>query len=272
MMKHILVLTSLASLSSVYAAPSTFPQSAIAGPIGSQCINFLIRAQWLIADCLTGTDSTTRIQSAVWLDNKITNNDGNLEWDPKGQWWLSCYECKLIDGSLNCQCKSHAGRLINTTLSLDEHISVYNGHLLSDINGAPKPPSTSSSYPIPVDFEYAVNGIATCPDSKNSTQDWCKTISPSCENKRTYWHFDEPFWFGGPIHCQILSLNQPDHFQFEVLKWMGEGAWELIAYPDEACKEQPIGRILEAEAGTCRPFQPRVKAITVIPMFNGDPY
>jgi hypothetical protein len=48
--------------------------------VASQCTNYKVHSEWLVADCLTGEDATTRIQSAVALMNKVSNNDGALKW------------------------------------------------------------------------------------------------------------------------------------------------------------------------------------------------
>lgn len=50
--------------------------------ISNQCTNLTVRSGWLVGDCLTGVDATTRIQSAVWLENKIAVKIGNatLRW------------------------------------------------------------------------------------------------------------------------------------------------------------------------------------------------
>jgi hypothetical protein len=81
-MKGISTLSYLAAGFSVaHAAPAS--ARAVASPISTQCINTEFRANWLIGDCLTGTDSTTRIKSAVYLPNKVENDDGSLKWKNK---------------------------------------------------------------------------------------------------------------------------------------------------------------------------------------------
>jgi hypothetical protein len=50
--------------------------------IASQCQNLRIRGTswWMVGNCLTGADSTTRIESSIYLNGKIDNIDGVLKW------------------------------------------------------------------------------------------------------------------------------------------------------------------------------------------------
>lgn len=43
-----------------------------------ECTDIQYQNEWLIADCLTGEDSTARIQSSSFLNSKIANMDGIL--------------------------------------------------------------------------------------------------------------------------------------------------------------------------------------------------
>lgn len=53
---------------------------------------------------------------------------------------------------------------------------------------------------------------------------------------------------------------------------MSVGAWEMLGYADEACTGEPIQRIGYEDRGVCRVFGgERVRAVTVRPLFNGDP-
>lgn len=76
----LLCFTSLALVASV--------QALVAEPvhigygIASQCTNLRLSKKdwWVIGDCLTGVDNTTRITSAFSLEEKLTNKDGNITW------------------------------------------------------------------------------------------------------------------------------------------------------------------------------------------------
>jgi hypothetical protein len=70
----------------------------------------------------------------------------------------------------------------------------------------------------------------------------------------------------------VPFLYFPDyHFQFEMIKFVSEGAWEMIAYADEGCMGEEM-RIGYADRGICRAVEgERLRAFTVRPVFNGDP-
>ena len=53
--------------------------TAVVAGVLDECINISLRQEWVVADCLTGQDATTRINSAVYIGNKLVNNDANLQ-------------------------------------------------------------------------------------------------------------------------------------------------------------------------------------------------
>lgn len=80
-------LSALASLGACFsfstAAPartSRAPSAIQPIPIAPHCTNAHITQNWIVADCPTGPDSDDTIESAVYLPNKITNDDGVLKW------------------------------------------------------------------------------------------------------------------------------------------------------------------------------------------------
>lgn len=79
-MKHVLVLSSLATSVTIARAAPAHSLRAPGSSIATQCINSQIRQNWLVSECLTGVDSTTRIESATYLGNKVENRDGDLAW------------------------------------------------------------------------------------------------------------------------------------------------------------------------------------------------
>ena len=114
----------LAIIAPSYAVPTLNARIAKPGSIASQCINTEFRDQWFVGECLTGVDSTTRIQSAVDLKNKLSNDNGDLvfksEYVPisayfgvlkrtkscSGLFQQSCWDCILADTAiLSCQCR-----------------------------------------------------------------------------------------------------------------------------------------------------------------------
>lgn len=126
---------------------------------------------------------------------------------------------------------------------------------------------------MPSDLSFGFGGNATCPDNSSTTPgfDWCKQVAHTCttSNARTDTS-DVSFRMYGPLGCYVPVVYMPYHFQFEVIKLVGEGAWEMVGYADEQCTT-PVGTISSEDMGVCTSFQPRVRAISVRPAFNGDP-
>lgn len=89
--------TSLASLAVVGTvhALAVAPAQHVGYGIASQCTNLRFpknvpassdTAYWLIGDCLTGADPTTRITSAISLGEKLGNADGKIVWSNLYVW------------------------------------------------------------------------------------------------------------------------------------------------------------------------------------------
>lgn len=51
--------------------------SFVSALIADDCTNLRLQNNWLIGNCLTGT-GTQRIQSSVYIGNKLTNREGSL--------------------------------------------------------------------------------------------------------------------------------------------------------------------------------------------------
>ncbi|KAF2794617.1 hypothetical protein K505DRAFT_274883 [Melanomma pulvis-pyrius CBS 109.77] len=279
-MKHVSILSSLAtSLSFSRAAPAISNPGASAAPISSQCINIEYRQNWIVAECLTGEDATTRIKSAVYLHNKIENSDGSLKWNAGGGYARTCADCQITgaDAALSCSCGTswNTGKPPNIigTIKLDEHISVYNGHLLSNFPSTPAIPPISSKYAVPDDLSYSFGGLATCPEAGNESYDFCKMTTNSCHTStNTSDTLDSRFFFTGPLTCYVPTIYFPAHFQFEALKLVSQGAWEVLGYRDETCSGEAIERVGPEDVGVCKKFgDQRVRALTIRPAFNGDP-
>ncbi|CAI6282730.1 unnamed protein product [Periconia digitata] len=260
-----------ALLSGAAAAPSL---AARAGTIASQCTNVRITSQrWLVGDCLTGTGST-RITSGTYLPNKIGNDDGNLKWTENGVYYVTCAECKLVDGgsSLTCQCRPNFGERKETTLKLDEHISVYSGHLLSNLKGAPAVPKAPSRYPFPSNFAYGLGGNATCVPGSDRP-DWCQSVAYQCSNQdKTDFSETASIRYDFPHgSCFQASYWFDDKFQFDKVKIAtAEGAWQLTGYTDSACGQEVV-QISPEELGKCKSTPQLAKSFKVVPLFNGDP-
>lgn len=156
---------------------------------------------------------------------------------------------------------------------IDQHIGVYNGHLLSNLTSAPNVPSSPSKYPIPSSFSYSFGGNTTCPGVDGDGSDFCNKQFHSCTTTNDRNDTTNSSWFlDGPLSCFVPVIYFPQyHYQFVQLKLAGEGAWEILGYGDESCSGEPVGTIKPEDAGICKSFETTVKAVTVRPAFNGDP-
>ncbi|KAF2707183.1 hypothetical protein K504DRAFT_535717 [Pleomassaria siparia CBS 279.74] len=111
-------LSTIISTPLVLANPTASPFDPL--PVATQCTNIRMPDVWLVADCLTGADATTRMTSGMFLNNKTTNDDGSLTWDTRyvrvtnawdscgrGEFFNSCNQCTLsATAILTCTCKT----------------------------------------------------------------------------------------------------------------------------------------------------------------------
>lgn len=196
---------------------------------------------------------------------------------------------------MTCECKPNFGQNKISTISLgtqlhpllhqnplttltlvspgitDEHIGVYNGHLLSNLEGAPLVPSAPSKYDFPSDLLYHIGGNATCADDPSAHPGWCESAMPKCTNSGKTDFADAPIQQIAPLSsCWEPNFYFADKMAFSEIKLAAPGAWELTAYADGACTEK-LGTISPEQAGTCQTFSERVKGVTSRPLFNGDP-
>ncbi|KAF2175269.1 Cyanovirin-N [Zopfia rhizophila CBS 207.26] len=235
-----------------------------------ECTDITLKDDWLVANCPTGEDDTTRIQSSVYLSSKITNSEAYLGWKMDGAYANSCSKCQIINGAtLNCMCNHSWNAKENTTLNLEEHISNYNGHLLSDLAGPPSPPSSSSPTPMPADLSWALHyGNVSC---YSPTSDRCKDIpfgpgktcqaSPSVTSKTTP---STCFTFRVPIAGEIW-----ENFQSMKATSPGKG-YEFVFYDDLQCTGEPISSIKPEELGVCKEFPKLGVGVKVKPLWNAD--
>ncbi|KAH6918062.1 Cyanovirin-N [Coprinopsis sp. MPI-PUGE-AT-0042] len=264
------LVSAAALLAVASASPSLLPR---AGTIGSQCTNVRIVQGWLTGECLTGSGST-RITSGTYLNNKLTNDDGTIKWKKDGSYSTTCSSCRLIDGGskLNCQCRPNFGQNKDTTITLDEHIGVYNGHLLSNLAGAPVVPSAPSKYEYPSDLSYRIGGKATCVADPPSIPGWCESTMPKCTDSDRTDFAETPIQQIAPLStCFEPNFYFAEKTAFSEIKLASAGAWELTAYSDGACTKK-LGVISPEQAGTCQTFGgEKVRGVITRPLFNGDP-
>jgi hypothetical protein len=162
----------------------------------------------------------------------------------------------------------------NSCAFADEHISVYNGHLLSNFTGPPVVPKSPSPYPVPENFSFTVWGNFTCPGARGAPAQYdpCKIEEGSCEEKpRDQLGSNSFTLFGAGIKCWVPTVYWPDQFYMaQALQIVGEGMWEVEGFADEECKESVV-KVVPKEMGRCKPVGDRlVKAIAVRPAFNGS--
>lgn len=61
-----------------YATPVA-TEAVVGKPISSECINIRFQLNWLVAECLTGKDNTTRQKTAIWLHSYVWNDHGTMK-------------------------------------------------------------------------------------------------------------------------------------------------------------------------------------------------
>ncbi|QKX59736.1 uncharacterized protein TRUGW13939_06878 [Talaromyces rugulosus] len=107
---------------------------------------------WLHATC--PDDSGASVNSTVYLPLWIENDQGKLAWKDDGNFEYYCSDYALLNSgsTLEAYCQgTFRNQSGNSTLDLEEHIANYNGHLLSDLDGSPDTPTSSSTVPVPAD-------------------------------------------------------------------------------------------------------------------------
>ncbi|KAF2259589.1 Cyanovirin-N [Lojkania enalia] len=238
--------------------------------ISSECINVRLTNWWLVANCLTGQDSSTRIESSVYLPNKITNTEGTLEWKINGLFAATCNDCTILDSSkLNCQCRPTAGQRKNTTLDLNEHIRNYNGHLLNDLSGPPTIPKTSPIN-MPSDLSWALYlGGFSCYAPSNP--EICGSSSPqdlTCPSNAAVSSST-----GSPSYCfqYRLPVSTPVWYKWNSMKAEAPGmAYEFLLYDNLDCAGKPFRAMEPSEFGMCENLGRSALAVQVRPLWNAD--
>jgi hypothetical protein len=148
---------------------------------------------------------------------------------------------------------------------------VYNGHLLSNLAGAPVVPSAPSKYEFPSEMYYRIGGKATCAVNPPSIPGWCETTMPKCTNSGKTDYAEAPIQQLAPLpSCWQPNFYFEDAMAFSEIKLAAVGAWEMTAYADGACTKK-LGTISPEQAGQCQAYGERVQGLTVRPLFNGDP-
>ncbi|KAF2202646.1 hypothetical protein GQ43DRAFT_303962 [Delitschia confertaspora ATCC 74209] len=239
-------------------------------PFSKECTNISLNSYWLVGDCLASTSTGShRERSSVYLPDKITNHNGNLEWKLDGDFASSCKDCTLNGTTLNCNCRSPwSSQLQVAQLNLEEHLANYAGFLLSDLDGTPSHPKQHGPYPVPTDFSYTfVMGNTTCwgsdcynvPDTIPGPP--CaggfsvQSVPKTCH--KFHWPIAGDYWAG----FQTASLNSASK------------AWEVLVYDNLDCAGFALKIIGPQDEGKCVSFAFGRKAVsmTIRPLWNADP-
>ncbi|KAK6536793.1 hypothetical protein TWF281_001005 [Arthrobotrys megalospora] len=245
--------------------------AGVQATISSQCINIRLQNRWLVGDCLTGS-GTTRIESSVYLQNRISNHEGVLEWAVNGNFAASCIECSLSTSpvKLNCKCRPTWGQHIPASIALDEHIAVYNGFLLSDLSGPPTPPAVVSSIHLPADPSWGLvygntscysNNPGTCPSPTVGNGLGCPsggTSVSSSDGVSNCFAFQWPVSFPVWVTFGSLQVTAPS------------GAFKFYVYDTVDCSGGIKGTIDPNELGTCKAFNKQMLAFKAVPLWNGQ--
>ncbi|KAF2271515.1 Cyanovirin-N [Westerdykella ornata] len=229
------------------------------------CKDITLTGSWLVANCPDNNGAS--IQSSVYLPSKISNSDGNLVWSVDGQYQGTCITCSITsDGILHCTCWKAQGHTRDATINLEEHIAVYNGHLLSDLKGTPQPPSSSSPISMPSDLSWTFNyGDTSTYTPGSSLSALGATEAPGCTDYTVVEH-------GNPQPClteRVPFSSTVDYIAFGGGKMTAAGgAWDVKVYDNLDCTGTPLGTI--TEFGTCKVFEKTALALQVLPKWNAD--
>ncbi|KAK6355105.1 hypothetical protein TWF696_004229 [Orbilia brochopaga] len=245
--------------------------AAVQASVSSQCTNIRLQGRWLVADCLPNS-GTKRIQSSVYLQTRITNHEGVLEWQVNGNYGASCNSCSIVaPAKLSCLCKPTWGQPIPAVINLEEHIAVYNGFILSDLglSSPPTPPSTPSTLTIPTDTSWQLffgntscysTNPASCSNPGVGSEQTCSPYASASTddgvaNCFTFrWPVSTPIW----ATWAELKISAPS------------GAFRFKLWDNLDCSGAVAGTLEASELGTCKEFRKQMYALTAIPLWNAQ--
>ncbi|KAL6233798.1 hypothetical protein BDW75DRAFT_241679 [Aspergillus navahoensis] len=225
-----------------------FTSAALAAAQGfsTDCSDISLIDYWLVATCPTSSGDS--IGSSVFLNAKLSNSNGNLEWAEDGHYAQSCRDCTLDGATLSCECEiASLPRYQNTTLNLEEHIANYEGHLLSNQTGAITTIPSDSSVAVPSDFDVTL-ALAT--------------IGTACERTGV------TLGLNNPADCYYANLGVTIEYT-AALQTDNQG-WEIVAYADTECTSDPVYTFSSDDDDTCVVFNGTVQAFSVTPLWNAD--
>ena len=136
---------------------------------------------------------------------------------------------------------------------LEEHISNYNGHLLSNLTGEPAIPPKSSNISIPTDLGYKLYLAESYP----------------CTSGRYYYS-------DAMLSCRKVSAIAGDlkygYFTFD----NPYGGWEMVIYDGDTCTDKPLQTKPDLPSETCyyfpahllSPISSQNTTIAIRPLWN----
>ncbi|KAL4994505.1 Cyanovirin-N [Aspergillus recurvatus] len=231
--------------SSIFLAVFSAALAAAQG-FSTECSDISLTDYWLVATCPTSNSDS--ITSSVFLNAKLANSNGNLEWAENGHYVQSCRDCTLDGATLSCECKiASLPRYQSTTLDLEEHIANYGGHLLSNQTGAITTIPSDSSVAVPSDFDVTL-ALAT--------------TGTACESTGV------TLGLNNPTDCYYANLGVTIEYT-AALQTNNQG-WEIVAYADTECTSDPVYTFAPDDDDTCVLFNETVQAFSVKPSWNAD--
>ncbi|KAK6539650.1 hypothetical protein TWF694_009856 [Orbilia ellipsospora] len=255
---------------SIILAFASLSFAGVQASISSQCINIRLQGAWLIANCLTGS-GTTRIESSVYLQDRITNTEGVLGWQVNGNYAASCTGCTIVTppATLSCNCKPTWGQPVPASLNLEGHIAVYNGFILSNLSGTPTPPTTVSTVAFPSDPSWnAFYGNTSCYSTNPET---CP--SPNVGSGTTCSTYASVSSSDGVANCFAFRypISVPAWGSFADFKVVApSGAFKFLVYDTVDCSGGVKGTLAASELGTCKEFNKQMLAFSAVPLWNAQ--
>ncbi|EPS35503.1 hypothetical protein H072_11047 [Dactylellina haptotyla CBS 200.50] len=260
-----LATSSLPTTTSTPLVEPTAPPGSLS--IKTSCVNTTIQQEWFVGWCLTG-EHKKRIQSSVYLGNKVKAVNGDLTWQGDSNYGVACYSCQLNNlTELSCICPAYGKPLYRTAINLEDHIANYQGHLLNDLAGPPVVPTRSRSTLFPGDVNWAYDaGDTSCFDKSNTELCEYLTWGPGCDGVASerntvpncYYDFFDLGNGGSAMNFKSMAFYATD------------GAYKFELWDNLECSGPPSATITPSEYAQCVPFRKPLVAWAVIPQWNAD--
>ncbi|KAL2829053.1 Cyanovirin-N [Aspergillus pseudoustus] len=216
-----------------------------AAGFSSECTDVSVTSYWLIGTC--PDDNGDDITSSVFLPYKLSNQNGDLEWAVDGKYYQSCSDCSLSGANFSCTCRDSTNHNQATSINLEEHISNYSGHLLSNQTGAITTVPANSSTPVPSDFSGTLG---------------LDTIDATCSSAGL------TVSLNSPSDCYYANLGVT--ISYLSGETSGNQGYEIKFYSDLECTSEVLATVTDSDDDTCVAFEEAALAWSVIPLWNAD--